>query len=484
MGILLSLPVMATGWIAPVIASCACSGCLALFSKTCSTCQSSIATRLAYALLFLLNSILSWIMMSGWAIKKLEHITLDYMQIECQGGKCYGVLALHRINFALGLLHLLLALALYGVQSTRDKRSKIQNGYWGIKLLLWASLVVLTFLIPNGFFAVWANYFSITGSILFILFGLGLLVDFAHSWAETCLENYEATESKTWQALLVGSTLGMYITAIILTGIMYGFFAASGCSMNQSFITVNLILVLISTVAAIHPLVQEYNPRSGLAQAAMVCLYTTYLTLSAVANEPEEGNAHCNPLLRARGTQTASVVFGALFTFFAIAWSAFRSSSAMSAITGMDEGPIRLDESNSGSVVTSEPGERARMRHDALVAAVESGAIPASALDEEADPEAAFHAGDADDERSGTQYIYSLFHIIFFLATCYTACLITSWKIIKIDDVMGPGGKEDEQFVFIGRDMRVVWVKILSSWVCHGLYVLSCVMPVYHARAG
>ena len=472
MGALISIPIAAvSSWVVPMITSCACSGMFALFSKACTTCQSSIATRLAYALLFLVNSILSWMMMSGWAIKQIEKITLNYMQLTCQGGKCYGVLAVHRINFALGLLHILLAIALYGVQSTRNKRSIIQNGMWGFKIFLWLLLVVLSFFIPNEFFAFWANYVAMAGSVLFILFGLVLLIDAAHSWAETCLENFEATDSKTWQVLLVGSTVGMYVGSIVLTGLMYGFFASPGCSMNQSFITVNLILVLISSIVSIHPKIQEYNPRSGLAQAAVVCIYTTYLTMSAVANEPEKGNSHCNPLTRARGTQTASIVFGALFTFFAVTWSAFRSSSAIASMTGGDEGRIRLDE----STITTEPSERARMRQDALLAAVESGAIPASALNEEND-EDAFH-GDQDDERTHTQYIYSLFHVIFFLATCYTASLITSWQFVKIDEAVG-GDDDGEMFVIIGRTFTVVWVKILSSWVCHGLYLWSIIFPV------
>lgn len=116
------------------------------------------------------------------------------------------------------------------------------------------------------------------------------------------------------------------------------------------------------------------------------------------------------------------------------------------------------------------------MRQDALLAAVESGAIPASALNEE-DDEEAFHGQDSDDERSQTQYVYSLFHVIFFLATCYTASLITSWQVIKIDEAVG-GDDDGEMFAIIGRDFTVVWVKVLSSWVCHALYILSCIMPV------
>jgi serine incorporator 1/3 len=67
-------------------------------------------------------------MLSPFAIKQLEHLALDYMQITCPEGECYGVLAVHRINWALGMLHLILAFFLVGVRSTRNSRASIQNG--------------------------------------------------------------------------------------------------------------------------------------------------------------------------------------------------------------------------------------------------------------------------------------------------------------------------------------------------------------------
>jgi serine incorporator 1/3 len=219
---------------------------------------------------------------------------MDYMHITCPEGECYGVLAVHRINWALGMLHLILAAFLIGVRSTRNRRASIQNGYslrnvcslthswWGPKIMAWAVLVVLSFLIPNQFFVVWGNYFAMTGSVLFILYGLILLIDAAHSWAETCIEKYEETESKWWEIILVGSTFGMYAGALAMIIVSYIFFAKSGCGLNQTFISLNLVLAIIVTVMAIHPTIQEYNSRSGLAQSAMVCVYATYLTLSAV----------------------------------------------------------------------------------------------------------------------------------------------------------------------------------------------------------
>jgi hypothetical protein len=74
------------------------------------------------------NEKISWIMLSPWAIRKLQHLTMDYMQITCPEGQCYGVLAVHRINWALGMLHLILAAFLIGVKSTRNTRASIQNG--------------------------------------------------------------------------------------------------------------------------------------------------------------------------------------------------------------------------------------------------------------------------------------------------------------------------------------------------------------------
>ena len=32
-------------------------------------------------------------MLSNWAIKQLQHITLDYMKLECKEGTCYGIIA-------------------------------------------------------------------------------------------------------------------------------------------------------------------------------------------------------------------------------------------------------------------------------------------------------------------------------------------------------------------------------------------------------
>lgn len=98
------------------------------------------------------------------------------------------------------MFHAILSLTLVGVKDTRSARAAIQNGWWGPKVLSWLVLVGLSFLVPNGFFIhFWASWVALPGSMAFILIGLVLLVDFAHTWSETCLERWEQTDSALWK---------------------------------------------------------------------------------------------------------------------------------------------------------------------------------------------------------------------------------------------------------------------------------------------
>ena len=239
---------------------------------------------------------------------------------------------------------------------------------------MWILLVAVSFFIPNGFFMFWGNYVSLIGATIFILLGLVLLVDFAHSWSELCLENWEATGSNLWQWIIIGSTAGMYAATITLTGVLYGFFAGEGCTLNRFFITFNMILCAIITVMCIHPVVQEYNPRSGLVQASMVAVYCTYLIMSAVGNHETETCK--NPIRKAQGTRNTTVVLGAIFTFLAIAYSTSRAATQSKALVGTKKnGEIHLDQEHRSElgVVSTQPGRTETPRYQALLSAVEAG---------------------------------------------------------------------------------------------------------------
>lgn len=258
--------------------------------------------------------------------------------------------------------------------------------WWGPKVLLWFILIAVSFFIPNPFFMFWGNYVALIGATIFILLGLVLLVDFAHSWTETCLENWENSSSGSnfWQWVLIASTFSMYAATIALTGILYSFFAGSGCTLNRFFISFNLALAIIITIICIHPTIQEYNPRSGLAQSGMVAAYCTYLIVSAVSNHTHESES-CNPLRKnggtAFGTRQTTVILGGVFTFLAIAYSTSRAATQSRALVGKGRksGAVHLPIDEDGhaelGVVNSQPKRTETPRYQALLAAVEAGCV-------------------------------------------------------------------------------------------------------------
>lgn len=428
----------------------------------------SVATRIAYALILLINSILSWIMLTPWAIKKLEKLTLDYMTIKCPEGDCYGWTAVHRINFALGMFHLLLALLMVGVNSSKNPRANIQNGFWGPKIIGWLGLIVLSFLIPDSFFWAYGNYIALAGAMAFLLLGLILLVDLAHTWAEYCLEKIEYHDSRAWRGILIGSTLGMYFASLAMTIVQYIFFASSGCSMNQAAISINLVFLIIVSAVSVHPAVQEYNPKAGLAQSAMVAVYCTYLTMSAVSMEPDD--KHCNPLVRegTRATRTTSIVIGAIVTMLTVAYTTTRAATQGVALGGKAN-KIRLPEDDEHGLITQQPDSRREMRAAALRQAVEEGSLPAEALIDDDDNDSDAGVQPRDDERGSTQYSYSLFHIIFFLATTWIATLLT----MNFEE-----STNNADFAPVGRTYWASWVKIVSAWVCYAIYTWTLVAPI------
>lgn len=231
----------------------------------------------------------------------------------------------------------------------------------------------------------------------------------------------------------------------------------------------NLIILLIISAISVHPTVQEHNPQAGLAQSAMVAIYCTYLTMSAVSMEPDD--RQCNPLIRGSGTRTASIVIGAVVTMLTIAYTTTRAATqgiALGSQISHSYSKIGSEDAEHGLVDTQPSSSRREIRAEALRAAVEAGSLPANALDDDDDSESNDGHGGKDDERSGTQYNYSLFHVIFLLATCWVATLLTQ----NIDfETTG-------DFAAIGRTYWASWVKIVSAWVAYGIYTWSLVAPV------
>lgn len=195
----------------------------------------------------------------------------------------------------------------------------------------------------------------------------------------------------------------------------------------------------------------------------------------------EPDDHECNPLVRATGTRTASVVLGAIVTFATCAYTTTRAATYGLAMgTGKPAGGYEAleEDTTTHGLVETQPESRRAMRQEALRRAVESGALPASALDESDDDsdsdsdgggKKSRHNKKNDDERHATAYNYSLFHVIFLLATAWVATLLTQ----NVGDATY--GRED--FVPVGRTYWASWVKIVSAWTCYCIFAWTLAAP-------
>ena len=223
----------------------------------------------------------------------------------------------------------------------------------------------------------------------------------------------------------------------------------------------------------------------------MAALYCTYLIISAVGNHT---HAACNLLTKYAGARKGTVVLGGLFTFIAIAQSTTHAATQGCALVGKDrKGGAALagddDDLGASPLVTAQPATKDTPRYQALVAAVEAGAIPASALnemDEEYEEDIAI-GEERDDERTGnplqctpllssvallfelTTPEYSWSHIIFAIALMYAAVLLVDWKILPIMTDMGAGDDPDYE-IYVDWSEMAMWMRVVSSCICIALH--------------
>ncbi|XP_069702292.1 probable serine incorporator isoform X2 [Periplaneta americana] len=429
------------------LACCCGSAACSLCCSACPSCRNSTSSRIMYAVMLLLGTIAACITLSPGledALKKVPFCsssndkvtsTLN-LSFECESA--VGYLAVYRICFALSAFFFLMALVMIGVKTSKDPRAGIQNGFWAIKYLLVIGGIVGAFFIPEGSFGTTWMYFGMIGGFLFIIIQLILIIDFAHSWAERWVGNYEETESKAWYAALLIFTLLNYALAITGIVLLFVYFTLpDDCALNKFFISFNLILCVIVSVTSILPNVQERQPRSGLLQSSVVTLYIMYLTWSAVANQPDE---KCNPGflsvigLKSEGKATFDTesIVGLAIWMCCVLYSSLRTASSSSKITMSEHVLVKDNGAGDG-------GESGRTSDDAKV---------------------------WDNEEESVAYSWSFFHVMFGLATLYVMMTLTNWY------------SPNSSLKLLNANAASMWVKIISSWMCLILYTWTLVAPI------
>jgi len=444
--------------------STACTAGCAL----CPNCKNSTASRIMYGLLLLVTVIVSCLMLAPgiqeWltkvpfceespnlfsqVFKAVEDVGIASVKIKCKDA--IGYLAVYRICFVVTLFFLAMAVIMVGVRSSRDPRAGIQNGFWGFKYLLIIGGCIGSFFIPHGGFGPTWMYFGMIGGFLFIIIQLVLIIDFAHSWAESWQENHQNSNDQTWFYALLSVTGLFFLATMVGIGLSYSYYTGDvvgQCKLHEFFITFNMLLCVILSVCSVLPVIQEHQPNSGLLQSSFVSLYIIYLTWSAMSNQPDP-NCKLDLASKVFGVRNSTVtpsdahetpsmdtssIIGLLVWFCCILYSSIKTSSTSQAARITMTDTVTLTDPEANSVSEGEDG-------------------PVS----------------GDSEIDGVNYSWSLFHVMFALATLFVMMTLTNWY--------APG--DQVTIETISANMSAVWVKMISAWMCFGLYMWTLFAPV------
>nr|KAG5686515.1 hypothetical protein BaRGS_031332 [Batillaria attramentaria] len=319
----------------------------------------------------------------------------------------------------------LFAIIMIKVNSSKDPRAKIQNGFWAIKILMLIGLCVGAFFIPRGAFGQAWMVIGLIGAFIFVIIQLILLIDFAHGWAESWVGQYEETGSKAYYVGLFFFTGVFYVISVTAVVLFYVFYAdGASCKLHKFFISFNLILCVGISVLSILPKIQEdtaCNP--SLSQLIDPSHNKTTSTLA-------DGDF-------AKTQFDAQSIIALLIWMFAVLYSSIRTSS----------------NSQMGKLTMS---ERTILQTD--TDSYKSGSTASD--DEENGRQKVW-----DNEEDVVAYSYSFFHFMLCLASLYVMMTLTNWFSPSSD------------FRTLNANMASVWVKISSAWLCIALYVWTLVAP-------
>lgn len=376
------------------------------------------SARLGYSGFFGTSLVVSWILREIGAplLKKLPWIN----DSETYSQEWFQTEAVLRVSLGNFLFFAILALIMIGVKDQNDKRDSWQHGGWIAKIIIWALFIILMFFLPNVVTAIYGTL-SKFGAGFFLLVQVIILLDATHSWNDS----WVAKDEQKWYIALLGVSVVCYLAAFIIPGVLFIWFNPSGqdCGLNVFFLVMTIILAFSFAVIALHPKVN-----GSLLPASVISVYCAYVCYTGLSSEPR-GYA-CNGLNKSKVVSTGTLVLGMLTTVLSVLYSALRAGSSTTFLSP-----------------------------------------PSSPMSGEKTPFLEAEELESGKEKNKTEarpvsYSYMFFHLIFALASMYSAMLLSGWT----------DSSESSDLIDVG--WTSVWVRVCTEWVTAGLYVWSLVAPV------
>nr|GME16592.1 probable serine incorporator [Ipomoea batatas] len=393
-------------------------------SLTCGLCTSvasgisSRSARLGYCLIFGFSLVVSWVLREVAAplLEKFSWIN----DSESHSNEWYQMQAVLRVSLGNFLFFGLLALIMIGVKDQNDRRHACHHGGWIIKFAVWVVLIVLMFFLPNVIVNIYA-IISKFGAGFFLLIQVLILLDATHAWNDA----WVAKDEQKWYMALLAVSVVCYLATYAFSGILFIWFNPSGndCGLNVFFIVMTMILAFVFAVIALH---RKVN--GSLLPASVISIYCAYVCYTGLSSEPRD--YACNGLHKSKAVTIGTLVLGMLTTVLSVLYSALRAGSS----TAFMSPPSSPRSGERKSLLDSNELESGKAK--------------------------------GETEARPVSYSYSFFHLIFALASMYSAMLLSGWT----------SSSESTELIDVG--WTSVWVRICTEWVTAALYLWSLIAPL------
>ncbi|OHT06334.1 hypothetical protein TRFO_25605 [Tritrichomonas foetus] len=186
-----------------------------------------------------------------------------------------------------------------------------------LHFLIFIGIWIGFWFIPDPFFDFYMQ-FSIYASGVYLIIQAFFLTEFLHKLND----HFVNMDKMIWVVLL---TILFGVGSLVAYGVSYYLFTVNGCSQNNIFISVNLVISIILFVAS------AFLERGSIFTASLISAYTAYLTIAAMMCQTE-----CNRI--STGNQGIGFsLTAALFTLVWAGYSAYSSTNQFDACTCSEE---------------------------------------------------------------------------------------------------------------------------------------------------
>lgn len=249
---------------AGAIAGCAISCCSMCACNVCCRLGNvrSVGVKILYAFMLLFASLISLAMlgtgMQRWLSEQLSSFWFSDQAGSgaLVGNDLVGTLAVTRVMSATVAFHLLFALLVCGVQTSKDPRAQFHNGLWPFKFLGLLALMVFMFFLPNELFVGLSSSIYRVGGGLYIIiqliFFLGCLIHFYDGIFNSHIKI--EGEDRGWMYAIAALTLLAYawvIVAVVVTIVIHA--GGDGCAEGLVGSFVGLIGCVVVSLLSLSP---------------------------------------------------------------------------------------------------------------------------------------------------------------------------------------------------------------------------------------